>query len=126
MTKHRLIGRRLRNLVALFWRDTRGFLISTEQIVWLTLVVCAMVVGVAALREAVRSLFLDAAEALASRENGFVFLVDNDPSTGTTNPLVNRVVSNSQNPVFGFPDLQPLLPFRPVPTQPTKEGQTTP
>lgn len=123
MTRHHRMGRRLRDIIARFWRDTRGFLISTEQIVWVTLVVCAMVVGVAGLRTVVRSLFLDAAESLASREDGFVFGTDNDPSTGTTNPLVNRVVSNSQNPTFGFPDLQPLLPFRPAPTQATKEGQ---
>lgn len=124
MTRQQRMGPRLRDIVCRFWRDTRGFLISTEQIIWVTLVVCAMVVGVAALRTVVRSLFLDAAEALASRENGFVFAIDTDPSIGTSDPLdrVNRVVSNSQNPTFGFPNLQPLLPSRPVPTPATKEG----
>lgn len=85
-------------LLALFrqlWHRTEGYIVTTETIIHATLTVCALVVGVTALRVALLFFFLDAAEALASRESGFTF-------TGT-------FITVSVIPAPPFPDVGPVF-----------------
>lgn len=106
--------RRLQFLVR-FFRNSDGFVLTTESIVWATLTICALVVGLAALRTAILFLFVDAAEAVASRENGFVF----DPVV--PNGLVMQRIY--PNPPGTFPTVGDLIPApdRPMPVDPTTE-----
>ncbi len=101
-----------------FLQRNDGFMISTETIVWVTLTVCVLVVGITALRIVVRSLFLDAAESLASRESGFVFM---ELGPNANAPFLTTRISNS-SPPGTFPAIGPLLPSRPTPTPASKEG----
>jgi hypothetical protein len=98
-----------------FLRRTDGFVLTTESVLWTTLTVCALVVGLAAVRTAILFLFVDAAEALASRENGFVF----DPVV--PNGLVMQRIY--PNPPGTFPTVGDLIPpaDRPAPVAPTPE-----
>lgn len=62
--------------VARFLAAEDGFAISTEAVLWLTLLGISITVGLVAVRWALLDVFVDSAEALATRESGFPF----DPS----------------------------------------------
>lgn len=93
-----------------FLRDTRGFIISTEQILLFTLVLTGVVVAVAGLREAVRSYFVDELDAIAACTNMVQFNPANGPVVVLTTPDFNVL----------FPNLQDHV-TTPTPSQPTKE-----
>lgn len=93
-----------------FARDTRGFLISTEKILLLTLVLTGVVVAVAALREAVRSYFVDELNAIAACSN----MVQFNPANG---PVAVRTTTDFDGL---FPAIQDHV-TTPTPSQATKE-----
>lgn len=98
-----------------FLRSAEGYVLATESVIWTTLTVCGLVVGLAAVRAAILFLFVGAAESLASRENGFVF------GPVVPNGLVmQRIYPNSPGT---FPAVGSLIPKadRPKPIQPTTE-----
>ena len=104
---------KLLTLIRKLWRGTDGYIVTTETIIHATLMVCALVVGITALRIAVLFFFLDAAEALASRESGFA-------TTSAPDFITVRVFPG---PPFTFPDVGPIFDAgeRPVPAPATKE-----
>lgn len=102
--------RQWRDAMRRFLRRTEGFVITTENIVWMGLTVCLLVVGMAAVREVILHEFLDVAESIASRENGYVFSADAE------------VVVYPDAP-FNFPTGIGSTVTRPVPTNATKESQ---
>jgi hypothetical protein len=93
-----------------FLRDTRGFVISTEKILLLALVITGLVVAVEGLRTAVRSYFVDEVDAIAACSNQVVF----DPANG---PIEVRMTTDFD---VLFPALQEQV-TTPVPSQATKE-----
>jgi hypothetical protein len=96
-------------------RSSDGFVITTESVVWATLTVCALVVGIAALRIVILFLFVATAESLASRENGFVF----DPVV-PGGLVMQRIYPD---PPGTFPAVGDQIPpaSRPAPNNPTTE-----
>jgi len=90
-------------------------MLATESVIWTTLTVCALVVALAAVRVAILFLFVDAAESLASRENGFTF------GAVTPNGLVMQRIY--PNPPGTFPTVGSVIPTadRPQPVAATKE-----
>lgn len=103
------------HFVVRFLRSSDGFVLTTESILWTSLTVCALVVGLATVRTAILFLFVDAAEALASRENGFVF-----------GPVVQNGLVMTRiypNPPGTFPTVGDLIPpaDRPSPAHPLTE-----
>ncbi len=90
-----------------FLADEDGALISTEMVLWSTVLVIGLVVGFAAVRFAVVEFYLEQAEALATRETYTfgtdpralgtdvlttgTFFVENDPFPGTDSGGVERV-----------------------------------
>ena len=107
---------RLLHQIKRFLRRADGFIITTESILWTTLTICALVVGLAALRVAILFVFVDASEAVASRENGFVF------GPVVPNGLVMQRIY--PNPPGTFPAVGSTIPpaDRPAPSDATKEG----
>lgn len=101
--------------VVRFLKDTDGFIVTTESILWTTVTVCILVVGIAAVRTAILFLFIDAAEAVASRESGFVF----DPVV-PDGLVMQRIYPD---PPGTFPVVGPVIPpaDRPEPTPPLTE-----
>lgn len=87
-----------------------GFVISTEAILVFTLVLCAVVVGVLSLRDALQNYFLDEVDAIAACTNQFVF----DPGE------VQIMTTTDFNTLF--PNLATQVE-RPEPTPATKESQ---
>ena len=82
-----------------FLRDTRGFIISTERILLLTLALTGAVVGVAGLREAVRSYFVDELDAIAACSNQIVFDLANPLVRVRTTPDFDTLFPNLQEQV---------------------------
>jgi hypothetical protein len=91
-----------------FLASTDGYVISTEKILALTLVLGVLVVGVAALRNSLRSYFLDEIDAIAACTNMFVF-----------DPDEVQVMATEDFDVL-FPDLA-TQSQRPEPTPASKE-----
>jgi len=104
---------KLLTLIKRLWRGTDGYIVTTETIIHATLTVCALVVGITAVRIALLFFFLDAAEALASREAGLTF------SPPASVFVTVRVFPDT----LTFPDVGPILDpgERPVPAAASKE-----
>ncbi len=96
---------------ARFLKSSDGFVISTEKIVVLTLVVGALVVGVTTLRITMRSFFLDEVDAIAACSNQVTFGAANSPA-----PLLSLDMETPD-----FPTLVDQV-TRPTPTPASKEG----
>lgn len=115
--------KRLRQMLGRFFVNEDGYVISTESVITATLTICALVIGATALRVVILFVFIDAAEALASRENL-------TPSTDANFIAAQTVIGPTQVAPIGdkfFPDVGPLINdmvgdnFRPRPTDATKE-----
>jgi hypothetical protein len=61
------------SLVSRLWSEDAGFIISTEAIIILTMLICAAVVGWQAVRIAVLTELADIAEAIAALDQSYSF-----------------------------------------------------
>jgi len=93
-----------------FLRDTGGFIISTERILLLTMVVTALVVAMECLRTAARNYFVDEVDAIAACSNATQF----NPADG---PVEVRATTDFD---LLFPGLQDHV-TTPVPIAAAKE-----
>ena len=97
-----------------FLKNNDGYMIASESVIVATLTVCALVVGVAAVRVAVLFVFIDAAESLASREN-----LTPEADVLTTDTIVGPTLEDAEFPT----GIGSLIPDddRPQPVDASKE-----
>lgn len=94
------------------WDEDDGFIVSAELLLYTTLLVVAVLVGLATVRYAVAVVFLDSAEALANRETAFEF-DDSDPDFYFKRPTTGFF---DENPDVGT-EAGTLVPLNDYPSE---------
>lgn len=104
-----------RHRLGQFLRGEDGFVVSTERLVLLSLITCALVVALAGVREALRNEFLDEVDAIAACSNQVVFPI---PAQDGGLPGTFEIRCTED-----FPPNLAEAATRPVPTPAHKEAE---